>query len=85
MGYISAVTVLVAASFMLWMFQRAILQERVGTALQMRDLNIKEIVGLVPWVILIFLMGIYPDPFIDKFEPTVTHYINDILKIGAMK
>jgi len=85
MGYISAVTVLVAASFMLWMFQRAILQERVGAPLQMRDLRIKEIVGLVPWVIIIFLMGIYPDPFIDKFEPTVTHYINDILKIGAIK
>jgi len=85
MGYISAVTVLVAASFMLWMFQRAILQERVGDALPMRDLRIKEIVGLAPWVILIFLMGIYPDPFIDKFEPTVTHYINNFLQTGVIK
>jgi NADH-quinone oxidoreductase subunit M len=51
----------------------------------MRDLKIKEIIGLTPWIILVFLMGIYPDIFIDKFEPTVTHYINDILKIGAMK
>ena len=85
MGYISAVTVLIAASFMLWMFQRAILQERVGEVLKMRDLRLKEIFGLAPWVIIIFLMGIYPDPFIDKFEPAVVHYINDILKIGAIK
>jgi len=71
---------------MLWMFQRAILQKREdGTELQMRDLKIKEIIGLAPWVFLVFLMGIYPDVFIDKFEPTVTHYLNDILKIGAMK
>lgn len=71
---------------MLWMFQRAFLQDRKdGTVVVMRDLKIKEIIGLTPWVILIFLMGISPDIFIDKFEPTVTHYLNDILKIGAMK
>ncbi|AXH10620.1 NADH-quinone oxidoreductase subunit M [Malaciobacter halophilus] len=85
LGYISALTVIIGASYMLWMFQRAILQKRDGECLKMRDLKIKEIVGLTPWVILVFLMGIYPDIFIDKFEPTVTHYINDILKIGAMK
>ncbi|OUR73910.1 NADH-quinone oxidoreductase subunit M [Arcobacter sp. 31_11_sub10_T18] len=85
MGYISAVTVLVAASFMLWMFQRAILQKREGDPLPMKDLKLKEIVALTPWVILIFLMGIYPDPFIDKFEPTVTYYINNFLQTGAIK
>ncbi|WP_419769021.1 MAG: complex I subunit 4 family protein [Candidatus Marinarcus sp.] len=85
LGYISAITVLVAASFMLWMFQRAILQKREGPAVIMRDLKIKEIIGLAPWVILVFLMGIYPDPFIDKFEPSVVHYLTDILKLGAAK
>lgn len=85
MGYISAITVLVAASFMLWMFQRAILQKKEGPALKMRDLKIKEIIGLAPWVILVFLMGVYPEPFIDKFEPSVTHYLTDILHLGAAK
>ncbi|RXJ88631.1 NADH-quinone oxidoreductase subunit M [Arcobacter sp. CECT 8983] len=85
LGYISALTVIIGASYMLWMFQRAILQDREGEALKFRDLKIKEIVGLAPWVILVFLMGIYPDIFIDKFEPTVTHYLNDILHIGAAK
>ncbi len=72
---------------MLWMFQRAILQDRPeGSAeLVMRDLKIKEIIGLAPWVVLVFLMGFYPDIFINKFEPTVTHYLNDILNIGAAK
>ncbi|WP_298751237.1 NADH-quinone oxidoreductase subunit M [uncultured Arcobacter sp.] len=85
LGYISALTVIIGASYMLWMFQRAILQDRQGEQRTMRDLKIKEIIGLTPWVILVFLMGIYPEPFIDKFEPTVTHFLNDILKIGAMK
>ena len=85
LGYISALTVVIGASYMLWMFQRAILQKREGEEIVMRDLKIKEYLGLAPWVFLVFLMGIYPDVFIDKFEPTVTHYLNDILKIGAMK
>ncbi len=85
LGYISALTVIIGASYMLWMFQRAILQDKQGEQREMRDLKIKEIIGLAPWVILVFLMGVYPDPFIDKFEPTVTHFLNDILKIGAMK
>ncbi len=86
LGYISALTVIIGASYMLWMFQRAILVKReAGEDLKFRDLKIKEIIGLTPWIILIFLMGVYPDIFINKFEPTVTHYLNDILQIGATK
>lgn len=87
LGYVAALTVIIGASYMLWMFQRAILQDRdnSNSTIKMRDLKIKEIVGMAPWVILVFLMGIYPEIFINKFEPTVTHYLNDILKIGAVK
>jgi NADH-quinone oxidoreductase subunit M len=87
LGYISALTVIIGASYMLWMLQRAILQDREenSSELKMRDLKIKEIIGLIPWIILVFLMGFYPEVFINKFEPTVTYYLNDILQIGASK
>ncbi|OCL83216.1 NADH-quinone oxidoreductase subunit M [Arcobacter porcinus] len=87
LGVIAALSVIIGASYMLWMFQRAILQDRPEGAveLKMRDLKIKEIVGLIPWVVLVFVMGFYPEIFIDKFEPTVTHYLEDILQIGATK
>ena len=87
LGYIAALTVIIGAAYMLWMFQRAILQDRPEGAkeLRMRDLKIKEIVGLTPWILLVFVMGFYPEIFMNKFEPTVTHYLNDILQIGASK
>uniref|UniRef100_UPI004048953A complex I subunit 4 family protein n=1 Tax=Aliarcobacter sp. TaxID=2321116 RepID=UPI004048953A len=87
LGYIAALTVIIGAAYMLWMFQRAILQDRPegSPELTMRDLKIKEIIGLIPWVILVFVMGFYPEVFLNKFEPTVTHYLNDILQIGATK
>ena len=87
LGYVATLTVIIGATYMLWMFQRAISQNRPegSKELIMRDLKIKEIIGLIPWVILVFLMGFYPEVFLNKFEPTVTHYLNDILQIGASK
>jgi len=80
-GVISALTVLVAASFMFWVFQRAILQENGNDVSNMKDLNFKEIVGMFPLVFLIIAMGIYPDWFFYKIEPTIHHYLFDILEI----
>jgi len=87
LGVIAASSVIIGASYMLWMFQRAILQDRPESSatLNMRDLKIKEIVGLIPWVVLVFVMGFYPEIFIAKFEPAVTHYLQDILQIGATR
>jgi len=80
-GIVSAFTVLVAASFMFWMFQKAILSDSGNDVSQMKDLNFKEIVGMLPLAFLIIAMGIYPDWFFYKIEPTIQHYLIDILEI----
>ncbi len=80
-GIVSASTVLVAASFMFWMFQKAILSDRGNDVSMMKDLNLKEIVGMAPLAFLIIAMGIYPDWFFYKIEPTIQHYLIDILQI----
>ena len=80
-GIVSALTVLVAASFMFWMFQKAILSDSGNDVSQMKDLNFKEIIGMLPLAFLIIAMGIYPDWFFYKIEPTIQHYLIDILEI----
>jgi NADH-quinone oxidoreductase subunit M len=87
LGYFSGTTVIIGAVYMLWMFQRAILKDRKEDIpiLIMRDLKIKEIIGCIPLVFLVFLMGLYPEIFTDKFEPAVMHYVQDILQIGVTK
>lgn len=87
LGIISALSVIIGASYMLWMFQRAILQDRPEGSIELniRDLKIKEILALTPWVVLIFIMGIFPDIFTNIYEPTVSSYLQDILQIGATK
>lgn len=80
-GIVSALTVLVAASFMLWMFQRAILQKTDNDTTAMVDLDKKEILGMLPLATMIIAMGVYPDWFFVKVEPTISHYLIDILGI----
>ena len=80
-GVISALTVLVAASFMFWMFQRAILQDSNNDVSKMKDINKKEILGMLPLACLIIAMGVYPDWFLYKIDPTIQHYLRDILEI----
>lgn len=83
-GSIGAFSVLIAASFMFWMFQRAILCDSPNDTSAMRDLRLREIVGLFPLAFLIIAMGFYPDWFFSKVEPTVTYYLVDLLKVGGM-
>jgi len=89
MGYLSATTMIMSASFMLWMFQRAILQDHDNKIeehpAKMRELRPVEILAMLTWVVLIVYMGIFPETFMDKFEPTVIQYIDQITKAGALK
>ncbi len=82
-GVIAALTVLVAASFMFWMFQRAILVDTQNDVSAMKDLDLKEKIGIFSLGAIIIAMGIYPDWFLYKIEPTIQHYLIDILKVGV--
>ena len=83
LGVIAASTVLVAASYMFWLFQKAILVNSDNDVSAMVDLDWREILGLLPLVLLVIGMGLYPDYFMHKIEPTIHHYLNDILRIGG--
>jgi len=37
----------------------------------LKDLNCREIVIMVPLIALIFIMGVYPNPFIEKMDPAI--------------
>ncbi len=81
-GAISAITVLVAASFMFWLFQRAVLVKTDNDVSGMKDLEKKEIIGIFTLAAIVIAMGIYPHWFLYKIEPTIEHYLVDILKVG---
>ena len=83
LGIVAALTVLVAASYMLWLFQKAILVRSDNDVSRMMDLDGREILGLLPLALLIIAMGVYPDFFLYKIEPTIHYYLNELLHVGG--
>ena len=72
-------TVILAAAYLLWMYQRVmhgpIIQDKVRFY---RDMNVREIVLVVPIVILMVWMGLFPGAFLKKMDATVTRYIRSL-------
>jgi NADH-quinone oxidoreductase subunit M len=63
--------VILAAVYMLWMFQRVFTGVPQGENAKLKDVSIREIVVVAPLLALSLFIGLYPKPVIDRVEPTV--------------
>ena len=68
--------VILSAVYMLWMFQRVMFGELNNPKNQtLKDLNAREIAIMAPLLVLIFFMGVYPTPFLNKMSPAIDRMI----------
>ena len=71
--------VILSACYMLWMFQRVMFNKLSNPENQkLKDLNKREWAILLPIVILIFWIGIYPKPLISRLDVSVNHLLTQV-------
>jgi NADH-quinone oxidoreductase subunit M len=71
--------VILSAVYMLWVFQRVMFGELDNPKNQkLADLNTREIAIMVPLLVMIFFMGLYPKPFIDKMDPAIKKLVAQV-------
>ncbi len=71
--------VILSAVYMLWVFQRVMFGELDNPKNQkLLDLNAREITIMVPLIVLIFFMGLYPKPFIDRMDPAIQKLVAQV-------
>ncbi len=69
---LAATGVIWAAVYMLWMLQRVVFGKVSNPEnAKLRDLNAREIGLLIPLLILMLLMGVYPRPFLDRSKASI--------------
>jgi NADH-quinone oxidoreductase subunit M len=81
---LAAVGVILAAVYLLYMFNKMFMGPvDKDENRRLFDLNLREIVTLVPLLILIFWIGLYPSPFFNLMEASVTKLVESI-QVAAM-
>jgi NADH-quinone oxidoreductase subunit M len=68
--------VILGALYLLWMYERVVFGPLVHEENRgLRDLSARELAVLVPVVVLCFVMGLYPTPFLSRMQPSIDRTI----------
>jgi NADH-quinone oxidoreductase subunit M len=84
-GVFTATTMLSAMIYVFWMLQRTLFGP-ANNSTEISDLSFREIIMLLPLVILLLLTGLAPSLFTPVFEPQLSLFLQDALHaIGGVK
>ena len=79
MVLLAMVGIVLAAAYMLWMFQRVALGEpNTKAASLLPDLSHRELATVIPLAILVLWIGLYPGPLMEIMDASVTHLVNQV-------
>jgi NADH-quinone oxidoreductase subunit M len=68
--------VIFGAVYMLWMFQRVMFGPvKNEENSKLKDLSFREVTVLVPLIVAIFAMGVFPNFFLERLSPSIDRFI----------
>jgi NADH-quinone oxidoreductase subunit M len=70
-GSFAVAGIILAAIYVLWMYQRTMTGPTPASVSTMPDLRLRELLAVVPLIFLIVAMGVYPKPVLDVINPAV--------------
>jgi NADH-quinone oxidoreductase subunit M len=73
---VAATGVIFAAVYMLWMFQRVMYGKITNEEnLRLADMNGREVAYMLPLLLFILWIGIYPQPFLRRMDASVNAFV----------
>ena len=76
MAAIAGLSVIFSAVYMLWMYQRTMLGAAGEGPDGIRDISLTEAIPLLPLVVMIIWIGIFPNFFLNLAEPAIQEILN---------
>lgn len=78
-GAVAVVGALLAAAYLLGMFRRVALgPASVGRRYEIWDVNRREMAAILPLVVFVFWVGLYPKPFLNIVHVSVEHLLQQV-------
>ncbi|MDO8262509.1 MAG: NADH-quinone oxidoreductase subunit M [Gallionella sp.] len=85
-GAIAIGGVVLTVAYMLWMLQRIVWGENTRKDdVVVTDLNGREIATLMPLLVLVFWIGVNPQPFLDRMRTSVAHLVSEVSPVRGAK
>ena len=82
---VASIGVVAAALYLLWAYQRVFHGRAEGANAQLVDATTPERWVLVPVVVLIVALGVFPKPVLDRISPSVQQLIEHVAPSGVNK
>ncbi len=80
---VSASGLILGAWYMLWLYQRIFFNEVKESMQGLVQLNLREILTLVPMVLLIFWIGLYPNALLGFMHTSVSHLADQVQGVAT--
>jgi NADH-quinone oxidoreductase subunit M len=77
-GAFAVAGIILAAIYILWMYQRTMNGPVAESVSTMPDLRPRELLAVVPLVVLIIVMGVYPKPVLNVINPAVKSTMSQV-------
>lgn len=80
LGVVATVGIVLAALYVLVLYQRTMTGPVKAEVRGMPDLRVRELVVVTPLIALLLVLGVYPKPVTDMINPAVRHTLSDVQK-----
>jgi len=85
LGVLAATGIIIGAAYMLWLYQRVFFVETNTKVQGHKDIDIREILTLVPLLILVLWIGVYPNVFLSFMDASVQNLIERVNTAGSIE
>lgn len=82
-GVLAATGIIIGAAYMLWLYQRVFFLNVNEKINGLPDMDLREVVTLLPMVVLVFWIGVYPDTFLGFMHASVQHLLERVHQGGT--
>lgn len=77
-GVLAATGIIIGAAYMLWLYQKVFFMDVNEKVAGLKDMNGREIITLLPMLVLVFWIGIYPNTFLSFMHSSVSHLLERV-------